>query len=112
MYVPGPDKARAAERTACSYNKALSRAVDQPVSILRDFNSCDINDHLPNLEQFVTLLTRDKCTLDNCYSNTPNAFAARRKSPLEKSDHDVAHLLPRYRQKLKTEEKKKKINKK
>ena len=95
VYVPGPDKARAAERIAQSYNKAVvSRAVDRPVSILRDFNSCDINDPLPNLEQFVTFLTRNKRTLDKCYSNIPNAFAARRRFELGKSDHDVVHLVP------------------
>ena len=53
-YVPGPDKARAAERIAQSYNKAVSRSVGQPVFILGDCNSCDISDHLPNLKQSVT----------------------------------------------------------
>ena len=52
--VPGHDNARAAERIARSYNKAVSRSVDQPVFSLGDFNSCDISDHLSNLEQFVT----------------------------------------------------------
>ena len=57
-YVPGPDNARAAERIAQSYNKAVSRSVDQTVFILGDFNTCEISDLLPNLEQYVTCHTR------------------------------------------------------
>ena len=98
VYVPGPDNPRAAERIAQSYNKAVILAVDQPVFILGDFNSCDISDHLPNLEQFVTFPTRNKRTLDNVTVTLP-----RRRPPLGKSDHDVVHLVPTYRQKLKAE---------
>ena len=54
VYMPSPDNVHAAERIACSYNKAVSQSVDQPVFILGDFNSCGISDHLPNMEQFVT----------------------------------------------------------
>ena len=60
VYVPGPDNARAAERIARSYSKASSRTVDQPVFILRDFNSCDNIGHFPQLEQFDTFPTRNK----------------------------------------------------
>ena len=58
-YVPGPDNARVAERIAQSYSKAVSRSVDQPaVFILADFNTCEITDLLPNLEQYVACHTR------------------------------------------------------
>ena len=42
-------------------------------------------------------------TLDMCYGNIPSAFAARCRPPLGRSDHNVVHLLPTYRQKLKRE---------
>ena len=87
VYVTGPDNARAAESIAHPYNKAVSQAEDRPVFILGDFNSCDISEHLPNLEQFVTFPTRNKRTLDKCYSNIPNAFDTRRRPPFGKSDH-------------------------
>ena len=78
-------------------------AVDQPVFILGDFNSCGISDHLSNQEQFVTFPTQNKRTLDKCDSNIPNTFAARHRPLLGKSDHDVVHFVPRCRQKLKAE---------
>ena len=102
-YVPGPDNTLAAECIAESYNKALSRSVDQPVFILGDFNTCDITKHLPNLHQYVTCPTRLDKTLDLCYGNVPGAYAAKCRPPLGRSDHNVVHLLPKYRQKLKRE---------
>ena len=62
-----------------------------------------VHDHLPNQEQFVTFPTQNKCTLDNVTVTFP-----RRRPPLGKSDHDVVHLVPAYKQKLKAEKKKKK----
>ncbi|XP_077985307.1 uncharacterized protein LOC144439947 [Glandiceps talaboti] len=109
VYVPGPDNTAAAERIAQSYNAAVNRSVDQPVFILGDFNMCDISSQLPNLQQYVTCSTRLNHTLDKCYGNISDAFSVRSAHPLGRSDHDVIHLLPKYRQKLKTSRPKTKV---
>lgn len=103
VYVPGPNNTLAAERIAESYNKAVSRSVDQPVFLLGDFNTCDISQQLPQLHQYVSCPTRMKNTLDKCFGNIPEAYVSKCRPPLGRSDHNTIHLLPRYRQKLKTE---------
>ena len=46
-----PDYTGAAERVAECYNRTISRSVDQTVFVLGDFNSCDINNVLPDLHR-------------------------------------------------------------
>ena len=103
VYVPGPDWEGAAARIAESYNTALSRAVNQPVLCLGDFNSCVLADHLPTVHQYVDCPTRQARTLDKCYGNIPDAYKSTCRPALGKSDHNVIHLFPRYRALLKRE---------
>ena len=65
--VPGPNNARAAQRIARSFNKAVSQSVAKPVFLLGDFLTPRtlVYNHLPHLEQFGTFPTRDKRTSDN-----------------------------------------------
>ena len=104
MYVPGPDFTFAAEHIADCYNRAVNQSSDQPVLLLGDFNRCDVTTLLPNLEQYVTTPTRLDRTLDLCFGNIPGAYVAKPRPPLGRSDHNVILLLPKYRQKLKTED--------
>ena len=97
VYVPG-----AALKTA-AFNEAVSRSVDQPVFILGDFNFCDLSPHLPTLQQYITCPTRLNRTIDMSYGNIESAYRPVCRPPLGRSDHNVAHLLPKYRQKVKTE---------
>lgn len=71
--------------------------------LLGDFNRCDIATHLPHLEQYVTSVTRLDKTLDLCYGNIPSAYISKSRPPLGRSDHNAVLLLPRYKQKLKSE---------
>ena len=103
VYVPGPNFDLAADRIAESYNKALNRSPDQPVLLAGDFNRCDVTKLLPTLHQYVSGPTRLDKTLDMCFGNIPDAYISRIRPPLGRSDHNVIHLLPRYRQKLKSE---------
>lgn len=103
VYVPGPNNALAADRIAECYNRALCRASDQPVMLLGDFNTCDVSKHLPHLHQYVTHPTRRHNILDKCYLNVPDAYVDRVAPPLGRSDHNVVHLLPSYRQLVKRE---------
>ncbi len=76
---------------------ALTRSADRPVFILGDFNSCNLSDHLPTLQQYVDCPTRLNRILDRCYGNIPDAYKAICRPPLGKSDHNVIHLLPKYK---------------
>ena len=103
MYIPGPDiDTQAAERVVESYNRAINRSGDQAVFVLGDLNACDIT-LLPNLHQNVTCPTRFNETIDLSFSNNPDAFQSLCRPPLGRSDHNVTHLVPEYRQKLKRE---------
>lgn len=101
-YVPGPNDDAAGERIAKSYNDALTCSADQPVFILGDFNSCDLSELLPALRQYIDCPTRLNRTLDCCYGNINDAYKAMCRPPLGKSDHNVIHLLPKYRAMAKT----------
>ena len=104
MYIPGPDiDTQAAERVVESYNRAINRSADQAVFVLGDFNACDITGLLPNLHQNVTCPTRFNKTIDLSFSNIPDAFQSLCRPPLGRSDHNVTHLVPEYRQQLKRE---------
>ncbi len=95
--MPGPNDEAAGKRIAESYNNALARSADQPVFILGDFNSCNLSDHLPTLQQYVDCPTRLNRILDRCYGNIPDVYKAICRPPLGKSDHNVIHLLPKYK---------------
>lgn len=101
-YVPGPDYNLAADRIADFYHRAVTRTGEQPVFLLGDFNRCDVTTMLPNLEKYVTFPTRLDRMLDLCYGNIPGAYISKARPPLGRSGN-VILLLPRYRQKLKTD---------
>ncbi|KAK0146722.1 hypothetical protein N1851_013929 [Merluccius polli] len=92
-----------AERIAASYNKAQRNSADDPIFLPGDFNKCIVSIHLPNLEQYVTCPTRMDKILDQCFGNIEGAYVSICRPPLGRSDHNVIHLLPKYRQKLKRE---------
>lgn len=103
-YVLGPKHQEAVRRIAEIYNIALSRSPDQPVFILDDFNNCDLVHHLPTLHQYIDCLMRHTRILDQCFGNLSDAYRALCCAPLEKSDHNVIHLLPKNRAKVKQEQ--------
>ena len=103
VYVPGPNTKEAPEIITDSFNAALSRSADQPVFILGDFNTCQLSHHLPTLQQYVTTPTRSTRILDQCFGNIPDAYKSVSRPPLGRSDHNVIHLLPTYRQKVRRE---------
>ena len=56
---------------------------------------------MPTYEQVVKCPTRDQNVLDLVYCNKPGCYKASQKPPLGDSDHNMIHLLPTYKQKLK-----------
>ena len=82
-------------------HRLSSLSPDAPCFVLGDFNECRLNRFLPQSKQYVTCLTYKDKTVDLCYGNIPGAFTSRPLSGLGRSDHNIVHLVPTYRQKLK-----------
>ncbi|KAL0186728.1 hypothetical protein M9458_018398, partial [Cirrhinus mrigala] len=57
---------------------------------------------LPKYSQHVTCPTRDSNILDHCYTTLRNAYHSVPRAALGLSDHCLVHLIPTYRQKLKS----------
>ncbi len=76
-----------------------------PVSvliILWDFNKANLSRELPKYRQHITCPTRDSNILDHCYTVIKNAYHSVPRAALGLSDHCLVHLIPTYRQKLKS----------
>ena len=81
---------------------------DSVVLITGDFNHCVMN-HLPNFYQYIDCHTRNDTTIDLCYGNVEAAYNSTAHAGLGKSDHNIIHMIPKYRSKLKTIKPTKKI---
>ncbi|KAM9781040.1 uncharacterized protein ACBT44_022395 [Syngnathus typhle] len=57
---------------------------------------------LPRYRQHVTCPTRKAQTLDHCYTVIKDTYHSAPRAALGLSDHCLVHLIPAYRQKLKT----------
>ncbi|XP_053272131.1 uncharacterized protein LOC128430172 [Pleuronectes platessa] len=71
------------------------------VIVLGDFNKANLSHKLPEYEQLVKCPTRGENTLDHCYSTIKTAYHAVSRAALGLSDHNLIHLIPASRQKLK-----------
>ena len=69
--------------------------------MLGNFNSFHITSLLSDLHQSVTCLTCLNKAIDLCYGNIPDAFESLCRPVLGHSDHNMIHLVPKYRQMLK-----------
>jgi hypothetical protein len=103
IYIhPRADAKRAA---VVVWQEMQSQETQCPESIrlvLGDFNHCRLNKVLPQYRQYVNCKTCGEATLDLCYGNIPAAYRSRPMPSLGRSVHNLVHLLPLYRQKLKT----------
>ncbi|XP_073700731.1 uncharacterized protein [Garra rufa] len=75
---------------------------DSVLIILGDFNRANLSRELPKYRQHVTCPTRDSNILDHCYTTIRNAYHSVSRAALGLSDHCLVHLIPNYRQKLKS----------
>ncbi len=57
---------------------------------------------LPKYRQHVTCPTRWSNVLNHCYTTKKNAYLSVPQADLELSDHCLVHIIPTYRQKLKS----------
>ncbi|KAL0165991.1 hypothetical protein M9458_037835 [Cirrhinus mrigala] len=75
---------------------------DSVLIILGDFNKANLSRELPKYRQHVTCRTRDSNILDHCYTTIKGAYHSAPRAALGLSDHCLVHLIPTYRQKLKS----------
>ncbi|KAI4888927.1 hypothetical protein NFI96_005928 [Prochilodus magdalenae] len=75
---------------------------DSLLIILGDFNRTNLTKEIPKYRQHIACPTREGNTLDKCYTCIKNAYCAVTCTAVGLSDHSLVHLIPTYRQKLKT----------
>ncbi len=75
---------------------------DSVLIILGDFNKANLSRELPKYRQHITCPTRDSNILDHCYTIIKDAYHSVPRAALGLSDHCLVHLIPSYRQKLKS----------
>ncbi|XP_070183628.1 uncharacterized protein [Littorina saxatilis] len=74
---------------------------DSAIIITGDFNHTSLRKPMPRYYQHVHCPTRNKSTLDHCYTTIKDAYRAVPRAPLGNSDHAMVVLTPTYRQRLK-----------
>nr|XP_049573455.1 uncharacterized protein LOC125966913 isoform X1 [Syngnathus scovelli] len=72
------------------------------IIVLGDLNRANLAHELPRYRQHITCPTRGAQTLDHCYTVIKDAYHSVARAALGLSDHCLVHLIPAYRQKLKT----------
>lgn len=71
--------------------------------ILGDFNQFELDEYIPNYDQYVKCTTRGENTLDKMYCNVKDSYRVIKKPPLGKADHNMLYCVPKYKQLLKRE---------
>lgn len=75
---------------------------DSLLIILGDFNRANLSHELRKYRQHVTCPIRHVNILDHCYTTIKDAYRSVPRAALGLSDHCLIHLIPTYRQKLKS----------
>ncbi|KAL0154303.1 hypothetical protein M9458_050416, partial [Cirrhinus mrigala] len=103
VYIPPDARASVAlELLADQITHAEQRYPDSFIIVLGDFNKAHLTRELPKYRQHITCPTRDSNILDHCYTVLKDAYHSVPRAALGLSDHCLVHLLPAYRQKLKS----------
>ncbi|XP_051928360.1 uncharacterized protein LOC127604961 [Hippocampus zosterae] len=102
VYIAPQANANTAIQTlAEQVNKLELKYPESPLIILGDFNRAHLNRELPRYKQHIDCFTREGNILDHCYTTIKNAYRSVARAALGLSDHNLIHLIPTYRQKLK-----------
>ncbi|KAI3361527.1 hypothetical protein L3Q82_013676, partial [Scortum barcoo] len=76
---------------------------DSLLIVLGDCNRANLSHQLPNYRQHIKCPTNeDTNILDHCYTTLKNAYRSVPQAALGLSNHCLVHLIPTYRQKLKS----------
>ena len=102
VYIPPAGNVQDAQRTLADQIRSVERSnPDSLIIVLGDFNQGNLTHELPEFKQCIKCPTREENTLDHCYTTLRNSFHAVPRAPLGESDHNMIHLIPAYRQRLK-----------
>ena len=116
VYVhPAANETRATTTIADCMHTLELISPEAPCFVLGDLNKCSLRSALPfyqqyvssattlpSYQQYVSSATRAGKILDCCYGNVKNAYRSISKQPIGSSDQNTVHLIPVYREKLKT----------
>ncbi|KAJ8381078.1 hypothetical protein SKAU_G00018560, partial [Synaphobranchus kaupii] len=102
VYIPPDAPVQEAQSTLAEQIMSVERKhPDCFVVVLGDFNRANLSQVLPKYRQQIKCPTREERTLDHCYTTINNAYHAVSRAALGHSDHNIVHLIPKYRQRLK-----------
>ncbi len=103
VYIPPQVKVSlASQKLPDQITETEQKYPDSVLIILGDFNKANLSRELPKYRQHVTCPTRDINILDHCYTTIKEAYHSVPRAALGLSDHCLVHLIPTYRQKLKS----------
>ncbi len=103
VYIPPQAHARSdLQKLADLITDTEQQHPDSVLIILGDFNKANLSRELPKYRQHITCPTRDSNILDHCYTAIMDAYHSVPRAALGLSDHCLVHLIPTYRQKLKS----------
>ncbi len=103
VYIPPQARVSSAlQKLADLITDTEQQHPDSVLIILGDFNKANLSRELPKYRQHVACPTRDSNILDHCYTTIKNAYHSVPRAALGLSDHCLVHLIPTYRQKLKS----------
>ncbi len=103
VYIhPQAHMSSALQKLADQITETEQKCPDSVLIILGYFNKANLSYELPKYRQHVTCPTRESNILDHCYTMIKDAFLSVPQAALGLSDHCLLHLIPTYRQKLKS----------
>ncbi len=103
VYIPPQANVSSAlQKLADQITDTEQKHPDSVLIIFGDFNKANLSCELPKYRQHVTCPTRDSNILDHCYTAIKDAYHSVPRAALGLSDHCLVHLIPTYRQKLKS----------
>ncbi len=102
LYIPPQAHVSSIQKLADLITDTEQQHPDSVLIILGDFNKANLSHELPKYRQLITCPTRDSNILDHCYTTIKNAYHSVLQAALGLSDHCLVHLIPTYRQKLKS----------
>ncbi|XP_073671518.1 uncharacterized protein [Paramisgurnus dabryanus] len=103
VYIPPKAQVSLAlQKLADQITETEQQHLDSVLIILGDFNKANLSRELPKYRQHVTCPTRDSNILDHCYTTIKDAYHSVPRAALGHSDHCLVHLIPSYKQKLKS----------
>ena len=103
VYIPPQANVTEAQQTLSDQlNYFELKHPDSLFIIMGDFNRASLNKELPKYRQHINCPTRDNNTLDHCYTAIKGAYRSIPRAALGHSDHCLVHLIPTYKQRIKT----------